>query len=572
MVVLAAGQGNADEVRAREGAAPPSRRQTADPPRARRVRSARSRTPWSSSDIGQRRSRRPAADTARRSRCNASSGAQGAVPRHARRAAGGFAGDVVIVYGDVPCSRPRDAAAPPAPPPRAGALLAFHHRGRRPVRLRLHRARRRGPSPRRSSRARRERRAEADPRGEPRHLLRVERLSPRRSPVFRRTTPQASSARRTSSRPPSRAAVRSSPSPSIRTRSPASIRAQSWHGSRPCCARTSSRATWRRADLPIRRPGYVEASVTIGADTVIGLPSTCRPHDDRPRLHDRGQRVRHRLRARGRRPPASDGGSRRGEGRQRCDRRAVRAAAARRGAARGRPHRQNFVEVKKPVIGAGTKANHLGLSGRRDDRPREQHRCGHDHPQLRRVSRSTARSSATARRSAATASWWRRTIGDDAYVATGTTLRHDVEPGALAFNPKPDQRAGWSKASASGRRRRRRAERARPRERPALTLRAARADRRSSVRASSRAATRPSREIERRHRGEQRGAHEPRGRNPQPRATAPIASSPSEPPSMNAMPPTESTVARRSHRRARSARRSRSAVARRCRPRRSRVP
>ena len=36
------------------------------------------------------------------------------------------------------------------------------------------------------------------------------------------------------------------------------------------------------------------------------------------------------------------------------------------------------------------------------------------------------------------------TIADDAYVATGTTVRHDVEAGALAFNPRPDQRrAGW---------------------------------------------------------------------------------------------------------------------------------
>ncbi|MFP6665612.1 MAG: DapH/DapD/GlmU-related protein, partial [Deltaproteobacteria bacterium] len=35
-------------------------------------------------------------------------------------------------------------------------------------------------------------------------------------------------------------------------------------------------------------------------------------------------------------------------------------------------------------------------------------------------------------------------IGDDAYVATGTTVRHDIAPGALAFNPKSDQRReGW---------------------------------------------------------------------------------------------------------------------------------
>jgi bifunctional UDP-N-acetylglucosamine pyrophosphorylase/glucosamine-1-phosphate N-acetyltransferase len=36
------------------------------------------------------------------------------------------------------------------------------------------------------------------------------------------------------------------------------------------------------------------------------------------------------------------------------------------------------------------------------------------------------------------------TIGDDAYVATGTTVRKDVPPGALVFNPKPQlERAGW---------------------------------------------------------------------------------------------------------------------------------
>ncbi|MBI3783084.1 MAG: bifunctional UDP-N-acetylglucosamine diphosphorylase/glucosamine-1-phosphate N-acetyltransferase GlmU [Deltaproteobacteria bacterium] len=39
------------------------------------------------------------------------------------------------------------------------------------------------------------------------------------------------------------------------------------------------------------------------------------------------------------------------------------------------------------------------------------------------------------------------TIGDDVYIATGTTVRKDVDPGALVFNPKPQmERAGWTAA------------------------------------------------------------------------------------------------------------------------------
>jgi bifunctional UDP-N-acetylglucosamine pyrophosphorylase/glucosamine-1-phosphate N-acetyltransferase len=35
-------------------------------------------------------------------------------------------------------------------------------------------------------------------------------------------------------------------------------------------------------------------------------------------------------------------------------------------------------------------------------------------------------------------------VGDDAYLATGTTVRKDVPPGALVFNPKPQlHREGW---------------------------------------------------------------------------------------------------------------------------------
>lgn len=107
-------------------------------------------------------------------------------------------------------------------------------------------------------------------------------------------------------------------------------------------------------------------------------------------------------------------------------------------------HVGNFVEVKKAIIGDGTKANHLAYIGdatigsetnigagtitcNYDGFMKHQTTIG-DRVQIGSDSQLVAPI----------------TIGDDAYVATGTTVRHDVEPGALAFNPKPDkQRAGW---------------------------------------------------------------------------------------------------------------------------------
>jgi len=107
-------------------------------------------------------------------------------------------------------------------------------------------------------------------------------------------------------------------------------------------------------------------------------------------------------------------------------------------------HIGNFVEVKKSTIGPGTKANHLAYIGdatigKETNIGAGTITCNYDgflkHPttigdrvQIGSDSQLVAPV----------------TIGDDAYVATGTTVRHDVEPGALAFNPKPDQRrAGW---------------------------------------------------------------------------------------------------------------------------------
>lgn len=107
-------------------------------------------------------------------------------------------------------------------------------------------------------------------------------------------------------------------------------------------------------------------------------------------------------------------------------------------------HIGNFVEVKKSRIGPGTKANHLAYLGdatigRDTNIGAGTITCNYDgfekHPTLigdRVQVGSDSQLVAPVK------------IGDDAYVATGTTVRHDVPPGALAFNPKPDQRRdGW---------------------------------------------------------------------------------------------------------------------------------
>jgi len=107
-------------------------------------------------------------------------------------------------------------------------------------------------------------------------------------------------------------------------------------------------------------------------------------------------------------------------------------------------HIGNFVEVKKSVIGAGTKANHLAYIGdatigSASNIGAGTITCNYDgFAKHRTVIGDRVQIGSDSQLVAPV------TIGDDAYVATGTTVRHDVEPGALAFNPKPDQRrAGW---------------------------------------------------------------------------------------------------------------------------------
>jgi bifunctional UDP-N-acetylglucosamine pyrophosphorylase/glucosamine-1-phosphate N-acetyltransferase len=121
-------------------------------------------------------------------------------------------------------------------------------------------------------------------------------------------------------------------------------------------------------------------------------------------------------------------------------------------------HIGNFVEVKKSVIGSGTKANHLAYIGdatigRDSNIGAGTITCNYDgFAKHRTVIGDRVQIGSDSQLVAPVE------IGDDAYVATGTTVRHDVEPGALAFNPKPDQRrAGW----VEGFRKRKRPERKR---------------------------------------------------------------------------------------------------------------
>ncbi|MBM4266041.1 MAG: UDP-N-acetylglucosamine diphosphorylase/glucosamine-1-phosphate N-acetyltransferase [Deltaproteobacteria bacterium] len=107
-------------------------------------------------------------------------------------------------------------------------------------------------------------------------------------------------------------------------------------------------------------------------------------------------------------------------------------------------HVGNFVEVKKSTIGANTKANHLAYIGdatigRDTNIGAGTITCNYDGFAKHRTTIGDRVQIGSDSQLVAPVE-----IGDDAYVATGTTVRHDVEPGALAFNPKPDQRRpGW---------------------------------------------------------------------------------------------------------------------------------
>jgi bifunctional UDP-N-acetylglucosamine pyrophosphorylase / glucosamine-1-phosphate N-acetyltransferase len=108
-------------------------------------------------------------------------------------------------------------------------------------------------------------------------------------------------------------------------------------------------------------------------------------------------------------------------------------------------HIGNFVEAKEAQIGEGTKANHLTYLGdvtigRDTNIGAGTITCNYDGFQKYRTQIGDRVQVGSDSTLVAPIS-----LGDDVYVATATTLRHDVPAGALAFNERQEQvRQGWT--------------------------------------------------------------------------------------------------------------------------------
>jgi bifunctional UDP-N-acetylglucosamine pyrophosphorylase/glucosamine-1-phosphate N-acetyltransferase len=108
-------------------------------------------------------------------------------------------------------------------------------------------------------------------------------------------------------------------------------------------------------------------------------------------------------------------------------------------------HIGNFVETKKAVIGEGTKANHLTYLGdvtigRDSNIGAGTITCNYDgfakHPTT--IGDRVQVGSDTTLVAPVT-------LGDDTYVATASTVRHDVPAGSLVYNERRERvRAGWT--------------------------------------------------------------------------------------------------------------------------------
>ena len=108
-------------------------------------------------------------------------------------------------------------------------------------------------------------------------------------------------------------------------------------------------------------------------------------------------------------------------------------------------HIGNFVETKEALIGEGTKANHLTYLGdvtigRDSNIGAGTITCNYDGFKKYRTQigdRVQVGSDSTLVAPVA--------LGDDVYVATATTVRHDIPAGALVFNERHErQREGWT--------------------------------------------------------------------------------------------------------------------------------
>lgn len=119
-----------------------------------------------------------------------------------------------------------------------------------------------------------------------------------------------------------------------------------------------------------------------------------------------------------------------------------------------RVHIGNFVETKKAVLGAGTKANHLAYLGDCEVGPDSNVgagviTCNYDGFVKHKTTIGARVFVGTDSQLVAPV-----TVGDDAYVGAGTTVTHDVPPGALAVSRVPQRDLpGWTarqRARAAG--------------------------------------------------------------------------------------------------------------------------
>jgi bifunctional UDP-N-acetylglucosamine pyrophosphorylase/glucosamine-1-phosphate N-acetyltransferase len=102
-----------------------------------------------------------------------------------------------------------------------------------------------------------------------------------------------------------------------------------------------------------------------------------------------------------------------------------------------RVHIGNFVETKKAVLGAGTKANHLTYLGDCEIGPDTNVGAGTITCNYDGFKKSETRIGARVQIGSDTQLVAPVTIGDDAYVAAGTTVTKDVPAGALAVSRVP---------------------------------------------------------------------------------------------------------------------------------------
>jgi bifunctional UDP-N-acetylglucosamine pyrophosphorylase/glucosamine-1-phosphate N-acetyltransferase len=107
-------------------------------------------------------------------------------------------------------------------------------------------------------------------------------------------------------------------------------------------------------------------------------------------------------------------------------------------------HIGDFVETKNAVLGEGAKANHLAYLGDAEIGPGTNIGAGTITCNYDGFEKSKTVIGARVQVGSDSQLIAPVTVGDDAYIATGTTIRKDVAAGALAFNPKPQhERAGW---------------------------------------------------------------------------------------------------------------------------------